>query len=104
VLGWGGTLGGILEASNQLAAEGINVAHTHLRHLNPLPSDLGEVLARYEHVVVPELNSGQLRMLLRGKYLIDIKGVNVMRGRAFQVQELVDGIKQAIGLGEEVTS
>ncbi len=104
VLGWGGTRGAILEAANHLSAEGVRIAHAHIRHLNPLPSDLGDVLARYEHVIVPELNNGQLRMLLRGKYLIDIKGVNVLRGRSFQVQELVDGIKSAMGTTVEVAS
>ena len=93
VLGWGGTRGAILEAVDRLAQEGIEVAHAHLRHLNPFPGDLGEVLGRYRRVIVPEINSGQLRFLLRGKYMCDAKGVNVLRGRSFQVQELIDGIK-----------
>ena len=97
VLGWGGSLGAILEAAKVLAEDGHPVAHAHLRHLNPFPANLGEVLAQYDRVIVPETNAGQLRFLLRAEFLCDAKGVNVMRGRSFQVQELADGIKAAMG-------
>ena len=97
VLGWGGSRGAILEATNTLAADGHRVAHAHLRHLNPFPANLGEVLQRFTRVIVPETNSGQLRFLLRAEFLCDCVGVNVMRGRSFQVGELVDGIKAAMG-------
>ena len=92
ILGWGGTRGAILEASVSLEAAGTPVAHAHLRHLNPFPTDLGSVLSRFETVIVPEINTGQLRLLLRAKFLKDVHGVNVMRGRSFHVQELIDGI------------
>lgn len=98
VLGWGGSLGAILEASDRLSDEGHAVAHAHLRHMNPFPANLGEVLKRYNRVVIPETNTGQLRFLLRAKFLCDAIGVNVIRGRSFRVQELVDSIKSAMGV------
>jgi len=68
----------------------------HLRHLNPMPSNLGEVLARYTNIIVPEVNSGQLSILLRAKFLVDTRSVNVIQGRGFHVDELVAGIRSAI--------
>ena len=96
VVGWGGTAGAILSAVERLRAGGAPLAHTHLRHLNPFPSNLGDVLGRYSRIVVPEINSGQLRLLLRGHFLVDAVGVNVIQGRGFHVDELVDGIASAM--------
>ncbi len=93
VIGWGGTAGAILSAVDQLRGDGAALAIAHLRHLNPFPSNLGEVLRRYRRVIVPEINSGQLQFLLRGKFLVDVRGVNVMQGRGFHVEELVEGIR-----------
>ncbi len=96
VIGWGGTAGAILSAVDRLRGEGVPLAHAHLRHLNPFPANLGETLQRYRRVIVPEINSGQLRMLLRGRFLVDACGVNIIQGRGFHVEELVDGIRSAV--------
>lgn len=89
ILGWGGTYGAIASAVRELWERGASVAHAHLRYLNPLPPNLGEVLRRYDRVLVPELNLGQLRRLLRAEYLIDIQGRSKMTGRPFAVAEIV---------------
>ena len=96
VIGWGGTQGAILSAIERLQCEGVFTAMVHLRHLNPMPSNLGEILARYTNIIVPEVNSGQLSMLLRAKFLVDARSVNVIQGRGFHVDELVAGIRSAI--------
>jgi len=90
VLGWGSTYGPIGAACRRLRNQGLHVAQAHLRHLNPFPSNLGEVLQRYERVVVPEMNLGQLAMLLRAKYLVDVLAYNQVRGLPFTAAELED--------------
>ncbi len=97
VLSWGGTYGACHTAVAQALDEGLSVAHCHLRHLNPFPSELGEILARYESVLVPELNSGQLRMLIRAQFLVDAIGFNKVQGKPFSVVELVEKIQQLTG-------
>jgi len=94
VVGWGGTYGAIVTAVNRAQAAGKKVAAVHLRHLNPLPNDLGQVLSRFKQVLVPELNTGQLRLLIRSRYLVDARGLCKVQGRPF----LVDEIEQAIDL------
>ena len=94
VLSWGGTYGACHTAVRQAQDDGLSVAHCHLRHLNPFPSNLGEILARYESVLVPELNSGQLKMLVRAKYLVDAVGFNKVQGKPFSVGELVARIRE----------
>lgn len=96
VIGWGGTQGAITSAVDRLRAGGVSVASAHLRYLNPMPSNLGEVLSQYSQVIVPEINTGQLRFLLRSRYLVDAKGINVIQGRGFHVDELADGIQSII--------
>ena len=91
LLGWGSSYGPIGEACRRARRKGINVAHAQLRNLNPFPANLGEVLGRYSHVVVPEMNLVQLALLLRGKYLIDIQSVTKVEGMAFLADE-VEGI------------
>lgn len=93
VIGWGSTRGSITMAVERLLAEGHAVGYTHLRHLNPLPRNLGELMKQYDHVVAPELNLGQLSMVLRAKYLVDVKSINKIQGRAFLISELVEQIK-----------
>ncbi|MEP6664957.1 MAG: 2-oxoacid:acceptor oxidoreductase subunit alpha [Nocardioidaceae bacterium] len=88
VLGWGSTYGPIGAACRRMRAQGLHIAQAHLRHLNPFPSNLGEVLRRYDRVVVPEMNLGQLAMLLRAKYLVDVVGYNQVRGLPFSATEL----------------
>jgi 2-oxoglutarate ferredoxin oxidoreductase subunit alpha len=93
LLGWGATYGVITTAADRLRAEGMSIASAHLRHLNPFPSNLGEVLKRYRKVIIPEVNLGQLRMLIRAKFLIDAIGINHVRGRMFLVSDLMDEVQ-----------
>lgn len=88
VVGWGSTFGSIRAAVQDAREAGQPVSHLHLRHLNPLPADLGDVLAGYDRVLVPEINGGQLRLLLRGEYLVDARGFNKVRGLPLSVDEL----------------
>jgi 2-oxoglutarate ferredoxin oxidoreductase subunit alpha len=90
VLGWGSTYGPIGAGARRVRAMGRKVAQAHLRHLNPLPANLGEVLARYRTVVMPEMNLGQLALLLRGRYLVDVKSYTKVSGLPFKAEELQD--------------
>lgn len=92
VVGWGSTGGAIAQAREKAAAQGCSVAHLQLRHLNPLPADLGEVLRRYRTVLVPELNLGQLSRLLRERYLVDAQSLSKVQGKPFKVSEVYDHI------------
>ena len=94
VLGWGSTFGAITQAVTELRAKGKKVSQVHLRHLNPLPTDLGQVLKGFKRVVIPEMNLGQLRMLIRAKYLVDAAGINKVQGKPFKVAELVSRIQE----------
>lgn len=94
VLSWGGTYGACHTAVQKSIRAGRSVAHCHLRHMNPFPSNLGEILGRFESVLVPELNLGQLRMLIRAKYLVDAIGFNKVKGKPFSVVELVEKIEE----------
>ena len=94
VVGWGSTKGAITAAVQELRGKGRRISHLHLRNLNPLPRDLGDVLKRFEKVVVPELNMGQLLQLLRANYLVDAKGINKIQGKPFTVSELVARIEE----------
>jgi 2-oxoglutarate ferredoxin oxidoreductase subunit alpha len=96
VVGWGGTYGAILSAVQKMQRKGLKVASAHLRYLNPMPKNIGEVLKRYKKVLVPELNSGQLRMLLRAMFLVDAVGLNKVQGRPFLVSEIEDKIQQMV--------
>jgi 2-oxoglutarate ferredoxin oxidoreductase subunit alpha len=88
VIGWGSTYGPIGAGCRRARVAGHRIAQAHLRHLNPFPANLGEVLAAYERVVVPEMNLGQLRGLLRATYLVDAEGYNAVRGMPFGAAEL----------------
>ena len=96
ILGWGSTYGPIGAACEITRRTGVSVAQAHLRHVNPFPANLGEVLRAYDQVLVPEMNLGQLAMLLRAKYLVDIQGINQVRGMPFKSTELVAAITDAI--------
>jgi 2-oxoglutarate/2-oxoacid ferredoxin oxidoreductase subunit alpha len=96
VLGWGSTYGPIGAAVRQVRDAGHPVAQVHLRHLNPFPEDLGDVLRRYEKVMVPEMNLGQLAMLLRARYLVDVVGYNQVRGLPLRAVELAEAITKEI--------
>lgn len=94
VVGWGSTYGHIKAAIEIGNREGMKLAMTHLRHLNPLPKNLGDVLRRYKKVVVPELNLGQLNYVLRAKYLVDTTGFNRITGKPFDVGELLEFLRE----------
>jgi 2-oxoglutarate ferredoxin oxidoreductase subunit alpha len=89
IVGWGSTYGAIESAREELAAKGKAVSHVHVRYLNPLPSDLGDILKRFRRVLVPELNLGQLIKVLRAEYLVDAVGLNKIQGQPFKVREIV---------------
>jgi 2-oxoglutarate/2-oxoacid ferredoxin oxidoreductase subunit alpha len=96
VLGWGSTYGSIGAAVRRVRGAGHSVAQAHLRCLNPFPGNLGDVLRRYDKVLVPEINLGQLALLLRGRYLVDVISYNRVRGLPFRAAELADVIKDVI--------
>ena len=97
VVGWGSTYGAIRSAVEQLGASGRSVAYAHLRHLNPFPENTGEVLRRYRRVLVPEINLGQLIVLLRARYLVDAVGYNLVRGKPFQIGEIAAAAERLLG-------
>jgi 2-oxoglutarate/2-oxoacid ferredoxin oxidoreductase subunit alpha len=98
IVAWGSTHGAITAAVKAQRAEGRKIGHVHLRHLNPLPSNLGDVIKRYKQVLVPELNMGQLLWLLRAKYLVDAVGLNKIQGRPFKQVELEQKIEEVLGI------
>jgi 2-oxoglutarate ferredoxin oxidoreductase subunit alpha len=97
VIGWGSTRGTILTAVAELREKGHSIATTHLHYINPFPKNLGEVLGSYSRVIIPEVNTGQLRLLLRGEFLVDAIGINNLSGRSFYVHELADKIEAIMG-------
>jgi 2-oxoglutarate ferredoxin oxidoreductase subunit alpha len=96
VIGWGGTYGSILTAVERAQRKGHKVASAHLRYLNPMPKNLGAILKRYRKVLVPELNSGQLRLLLRSTFLVDAIGLNKVQGKPFLVSEIEERIVELV--------
>jgi 2-oxoglutarate ferredoxin oxidoreductase subunit alpha len=96
VLGWGSTYGSIKTAVKEAIAEGCDVAHAHVKYLNPLPKNLGEVLKNYEQVLIPEINNGQLIKIIRDKYLVDAKGLNKIKGLPFTAAEIKENIKELL--------
>ena len=93
MLSWGGTYGACATAVHAVQAKGKAVTHCHLRYLNPLPKELGDILKRFKKVLIPELNMGQLRMVIRAKYLVDAIGLNKVQGKPFSVAEVVEKIE-----------
>jgi 2-oxoglutarate ferredoxin oxidoreductase subunit alpha len=93
VLSWGGTFGSARTAVHRCQQDGIQVAHTHLRWLNPFPSNLGDLLSRFRKVLIPELNTGQLRMIIDSQFRMDVVGLNKVQGKPFRVSEIVDKIR-----------
>jgi 2-oxoglutarate/2-oxoacid ferredoxin oxidoreductase subunit alpha len=96
ILGWGSTYGSIRTAARELREEGMDITHAHIKYLNPFPKNLGELIGRFKHVLVPEMNSGQLVKLIRDKYFVDAVGINKVKGRPFFVDELKRKIKDAL--------
>ena len=96
VLGWGSTAGAITGAVNSARRQGLSVSRAHLRHLNPFPSNLGDVLARFDRVLLPEMNLGQLALLLRARYLKDVVTLSKVQGKPFTRQEILDKIQSIL--------
>ncbi len=96
VISWGGTYGAIRTAVLQSIAAGKSVAHAHLRYMNPFPRNLGDIVKKYRKVLIPELNSGQLRLLIRGNFLVDAVGFNKIQGKPFLVSEVVRKIDEIL--------
>ena len=96
VLAWGGTYGTIKSAVKTAREQGLDVSHAHVKYMNPLPKNLGTLIANFETVLIPELNNGQLIKIIRDKYLIDAKGLNKIMGLPFTVEEVLNKIKEMI--------
>ena len=96
VLGWGSTWGVAQQAVRQARARGLSVAHAHLVHVNPFPTNLGEVLARYQHCLIPEMNTGQLARLVRAEFLVDAKTISKVQGLPFRASEIEDAIVETL--------
>ena len=94
VLSWGSTFGSVFTAVHEAQSDGVDVAHAHLQYLNPFPRNLGEVLSRYRKVLIPESNMGQLRLLIRGRYLVDAQGFNQVTGQPLSARELEAEIRR----------
>jgi 2-oxoglutarate ferredoxin oxidoreductase subunit alpha len=97
IVGWGSTGGAITAALRARRGQGRRIGHVHLRHLNPLPGNLGEVIKRYRRVLVPELNMGQLLWVLRAKYLVDAVGYPKVQGKPFMQAEIESKIDEVLG-------
>ena len=97
VVGWGSTFGPIHQAVRRKRAEGLDVSHIHIRHIWPLPTNLGELLKSFDKVIVPEMNTGQLKTVLRDQYLVDAKPVNKVSGQPFTIAEIEAAIEEALG-------
>ncbi|MFW6157470.1 MAG: 2-oxoacid:acceptor oxidoreductase subunit alpha [Balneolaceae bacterium] len=96
VVGWGSTYGSIRTAVRELMAEGMDISHAHIKYLNPFPNNLGDLLNKFEHILVPEINNGQLVRMLRDNFYVPAKAINKIKGRPFLVDELKQEIEQAI--------
>jgi 2-oxoglutarate ferredoxin oxidoreductase subunit alpha len=97
ILSWGGTYGSCRSAIERLQNEGKKVSLVHLRWVNPLPKDLGEILIRFKNILIPELNMGQLSKVVRAEYLVDAQGLNLVRGRPFRAADIVTKAQELIG-------
>ena len=93
ILGWGSTYGSIRSAVERILAAGDSVAHAHLRHLNPFPLNTAEVLGSFRRILIPELNLGQLSMLVRARYLVDAIGLNKVRGKPYRIAEIEEAAR-----------
>jgi 2-oxoglutarate ferredoxin oxidoreductase subunit alpha len=100
VLGWGSTLGAITGAVGLARQEGLEVSRIHLRHLNPFPRNLHDILRRFDRVLVPEMNMGQLAFLLRGRYLVDVVSQTKVQGKPFFRSDILDKIKELLGAAD----
>src|SRR3546814_723584 len=97
IVGWGSTFGPIHQAVRRQRAKGRDVSHIHIRHVWPLPKNLGALLKSYEKVIVPEMNTGQLKTVLRDQYLVDARPLNKVSGQPFRIGEIEAAIEEALG-------
>jgi len=97
LVSWGGTYGSVRSAVVHARANNLSVSHIHIRHINPFPKNLGEVLLKFENILIPELNAGQLSIILRNKYLVDSIGLNKVEGKPFTTEEIYNKILEIIG-------
>jgi 2-oxoglutarate/2-oxoacid ferredoxin oxidoreductase subunit alpha len=96
VVGWGSTFGPIHQAVRRARAKGQDVAHIHIRHIWPMPRNLGELLRGFDHILVPEMNMGQLKTLLRDQYLVDARPLSKVAGQPFRIAEIEAAIDEAL--------
>ena len=100
IISWGSTYGACHAAVEHLHARGQSIGHVHLRHLNPFPNDLGDIISRFDRVVMPELNMGQLAMIVRARYLIDVKSICKVQGKPFKEAELIRAFMEHLEAGQ----
>jgi len=98
IVGWGSTYGPIYSAVNELEREGVVVSQMHLRWLNPMPRNVGEVLRRFDRILVPEMNMGQLALLLRARFLLDVVSYSKVQGKPFKRREITDKVRELLGV------
>ena len=96
IVGWGSTFGPIHQAVRRMRREGHDVSHIHIRHIWPMPSNLGDLLQGYDRIIVPEMNTGQLKTLLRDQYLVDAQPLNKITGQPFTIAEIEQAIEEAL--------
>jgi 2-oxoglutarate ferredoxin oxidoreductase subunit alpha len=96
VLSWGGTYGAVRTATRQVRDEGKSVSHAHLQYLNPFPKNLKTIINSFKKVLIPELNMGQLRMIIRSEFLVDAKGLNKVKGKPFLISEVANAIDELL--------
>ena len=97
ILTWGSSFGPGRVAAKRLKKVNINVSHVHLRYINPLPNDLGQIINKFKHILIPEVNMGQLRTIIRAQFAVDAKGINVLRGKPLRASVIVESIKELLG-------
>ncbi len=96
LISWGGTFGATRSAAERLQGETADIGHIHLRWINPLPADLGKIITQYKKVLIPEINMGQLRTIIRAEYLVDAIGLNLVRGRPIRARDIVSKVKEMV--------
>jgi 2-oxoglutarate ferredoxin oxidoreductase subunit alpha len=99
IVGWGSTFGPIHQAVRRARKRGLDVSHIHIRHIVPMPANLGVLLKGFEHIIVPEMNTGQLKTVLRDQFLVDARPLNKVSGQPFRISEIEDAIDRALGSG-----
>jgi 2-oxoglutarate ferredoxin oxidoreductase subunit alpha len=96
IVGWGSTFGPIHQAVRRSLNRGLDVAHVHIRHIWPMPSNLGDLLKSFDRIIVPEMNTGQLKTVLRDQFLVDAQPLNKVSGQPFRIVEIVAAIEKAL--------